>query len=103
MANNNLFSLPKVQTSSRLINQIQDNVRSQVAQGLQNAISASSAVGEVKGTTLTEAQLQDQLGGNWVVTDGRNVVGSKYQQLTGKNTIPTIAAVGDVTYFIRIN
>lgn len=103
MATNNLFSLPKIQTTNRQINQIQDNVRSQVAQGLQNAISASSAIGEVKGTTLTEDQLQNQLGGNWVLADGRNVVGSKYQQLTGNNTIPTIAAAGPVNYFIRIN
>lgn len=45
-------------------------------------------VGDVTYSMRTEAQVQAARGTGWVLCDGRSVVGSKYQSLTGQANIP---------------
>lgn len=45
-------------------------------------------VGSLVYSMLTEAQFQSQAGAGWVLADGRNVAGSRYQSVTGSDTLP---------------
>lgn len=45
-------------------------------------------IGDVKYSTLTEAQFQAEADGSWILCDGRNVSGSEYHSLTGNVSIP---------------
>lgn len=45
-------------------------------------------IGEIRYAMLTEEQFQAQAGKNWVLADGREVEGSRYQQLTGNLYVP---------------
>lgn len=46
-------------------------------------------IGDVKSSILTEGQM-GSLTSDWVLADGRNVTGSAYATLTGKNVIPDL-------------
>ena len=52
------------------------------------------AVGSVQQSLLGEAQFKAAMGtsaaGRWVLADGRNVTGSRYETLTGSNTVPDL-------------
>lgn len=92
---NNPFILPKITTENREINQIQQNIESQV----NKALLSATIVGEVKTAFLTEEQFQAIAGKNWVLADGRNVKGSEYHRVTGSITVPdmrsTVARMAD--------
>ena len=45
-------------------------------------------VGDLVHSMLTEVQFQAQRSTNWVLADGRSVVGSEYEALTGNSSIP---------------
>ena len=45
-------------------------------------------VGEYKYSDLTEAELQGEYGTKWILADGRDVTGSKYAEITGRNNVP---------------
>jgi len=45
-------------------------------------------VGDVRHSLLTEAQFQTYAGEGWVLMDGRSVVGSAYEAITGNTNIP---------------
>lgn len=45
-------------------------------------------VGDVIHSMLTEAQFTSLRGEGWVMMDGRSVVGSVYEQITGSSTVP---------------
>lgn len=57
------------------------------------SIVASSGIGgiigEIKQSILTEGQM-NVITSDWVLADGRSVVGSSYSTLTGNNTIPDL-------------
>jgi len=50
--------------------------------------SNTQQVGDVVHSMLDEAQFQVLRSDNWVLMDGRSVVGSEYETLTGNSTIP---------------
>ncbi len=103
---NNRFTLPKMQTESREINQLQDNIIGAINKAIQSTLSAASAIGEQRMSPLTEAQFQEQMGIGWVLADGRNVTGSKYQKISGNNTVPDASTTMPgmlVNFYIRIN
>ena len=45
-------------------------------------------VGDIKQSLLTLVQFQEQFGSCWVLIDGRDISGSDYASITGKNTLP---------------
>lgn len=45
-------------------------------------------IGDIKQSVLTEAQFQAIHGAVWTLMDGKSVVGSIYETLTGNSTIP---------------
>lgn len=45
-------------------------------------------VGDVKQSILTEAQFQSIHGSAWTLMDGKSVVGSQYETVTGNSTLP---------------
>jgi hypothetical protein len=47
-------------------------------------------VGAYLEADITEAQFQSQMGMGWVLADGRSVVGSAFETLTGKTNIPDV-------------
>ena len=49
-----------------------------------------TAIGEILKSILTEAQFQSILGVGWILCDGRSVVGSQFQTITGMSTVPNI-------------
>jgi len=60
--------------------------------GAINWINANAAdqVADIKHSFLTEAQFQSLRGTTWVLCDGRSVVGSDYETLTGNSNIPDV-------------
>ena len=52
--------------------------------------SSLAVVGDVIHSMLTEAQFQSLRGTEWVLADGRSVVGSQYQTITGYSNIPDL-------------
>jgi len=52
------------------------------------AIANYFAVGSVQQSMLSEVQFQNELGTTWVIMDGRNVAGSRYEAITGNSNIP---------------
>jgi len=46
------------------------------------------AIGEIKPSMLTEPQFQALHGDGWILADGRNVAGSKYNSITGFGNAP---------------
>ncbi len=91
------ISLPKVQTQDRTMNQLQDNV-STALQTLGNLVNQVTVIGEVKLATISLDQFQRQAGSGWVPCDGRSIVGSSLNKISGQLTAPTIASS-----FVRIN
>lgn len=51
------------------------------------------SIGEIISASLDETQLQTQMGTEWVLCDGRSVVGSRYEAITGFSTIPDARGV----------
>jgi len=51
-------------------------------------------VGDIRQSVLTESQFKTALGlgesGKWVLADGRNVAGSRYEAITGSSTVPDL-------------
>jgi len=45
-------------------------------------------IGDIKQSLLNLSQFQQQFGDCWVLIDGRDVSGSDYASITGKNTLP---------------
>ena len=50
--------------------------------------NASTQIGDIQSSILTEAQFQSLRSTKWVLMDGRSVVGSDYETLTGISNIP---------------
>lgn len=50
-------------------------------------------VGSLQESMLTEAQFQTEMGPSWVLSDGRDVTGSRYHTITGFATIPDARGV----------
>ena len=63
---------------------IEDEIASATA-----SAGAGGVLGDVKSSMLTEGQMST-LTSDWVLADGRNVTGSAYATLTGKNVIPDL-------------
>ena len=62
--------------------------------GGAGAVGDLLMVGDIKQSVLTEPQFKSLLDATeqlkWVLADGRDVTGSKYAQLTSKNTVPDL-------------
>lgn len=56
-------------------------------------VGSSSYVGDVRTSSLTEAQYQTEADGTWVLADGRDVTGSVYETITGNSTIPDLRGI----------
>lgn len=52
--------------------------------------NSTFAVGDVVQSMLTEAQFQGERNATWVLMDGRSVVGSDYEALTGFTNVPDL-------------
>ena len=52
-----------------------------------------AGIGTVQSALLTEAQFQDQFGTVWILADGRTVLGSRYNVLTGHTFAPDLRGV----------
>lgn len=90
-------TITKVQTQDRTINQLQDNI-STAMQSLGLAINQVTIIGEIKQASINLDQFQRQAGPGWVACDGRSIVGSTLNKISGALTTPTISGS-----FIRIN
>lgn len=90
-------TVTKVQTQDRTTNQLQDNI-SKALQQVGNQLNQLTVIGEVKEATLTETQFQQQAGKGWIACDGRSIVGSQLNKITGQLTAPT-----ETNKFVRIN
>lgn len=97
-----VVAFPKVQTQSREVNQLQNNAIAAVQQ-VSSSIKKVSIIGEIKYSTLSLTQFQQQVGSDWVACNGASCVGSDYNILTGLLAVPNIAAVDGVNAFIRTN
>jgi hypothetical protein len=57
-------------------------------------VATSEPPGSITQSLLTEAQFNAALAahqtGQWVLADGRNVAGTRYAQITGRNTVPDL-------------
>lgn len=96
------ISVPKVQTDDRDLTQLQSNIINALQpMGLQ--INQLTVIGEIKSAALTISQFQSQAGSNWAPCSGQNIATSAYSKTTGTYLAPTIAPVGNINYFIRIN
>lgn len=51
------------------------------------------AVGEVRASFFDESTFQSVMGTNWVLCDGRNVSGSRFQTTTGNTSIPDLRGI----------
>lgn len=70
---------------------VDDNVgdgKTEVSVTKQALIDLVYPVGAYLTADVTEAQFQSQMGSGWVLCDGRSVVGSSYETLTGNANIP---------------
>ena len=54
----------------------------------QQTLINSGQIGDVKYSTLTEAQFQAEADSSWILCDGRSVSGSEYHLITGNVNIP---------------
>lgn len=54
---------------------------------------STAAIGAIQSALLTEAQFQAQFGSGWILADGRSVLGSKYETITGRSSIPDLRGV----------
>lgn len=95
-------SVPQVQHSDRIVNQIQQNLTSAFDKLQQNQLLNTSTVGDIRESALTTAQFQSFYGFQWVLADGQSVIGSDFQHLTGLTVVPDKTG-GDTNFFIRIN
>jgi hypothetical protein len=90
-------NLPKVQTQDRNMNQLQNNT-STALQTVGNLINQVTIIGMIIQATINLDQLQRQAGPGWVPCDGKSIVGSALNKLSGQLTAPTIA-----NSYVRIN
>jgi hypothetical protein len=67
--------------------------RRQSNSNLEASINATSCVGDVIHSLLTEVQFQALRGSGWILADGRNVAGSAYSLLTGSSTVPDLRSI----------
>lgn len=87
-------SFLKVQQESITFNQPTSEASQTSIAALANALrEVILPVGSIVDSMLTEVQFQaqnDSLTTRWILSDGRNVVGSSYQVLTGFTTVPDL-------------
>jgi hypothetical protein len=71
---------------------INDDIQSQLKTLTDKvtAVGLSSCLGCIQQSVLTEAQFQNVNGSNWVLCDGRTIVGSKLARLTGISNAPDL-------------
>lgn len=86
----NTVTVPQVQTTDRNINQLQKNITTAI-QPLANMINQVTIIGMIIQATINLDQLQRQAGPGWVPCDGKSIVGSTLNKLSGQLTAPTIA------------
>lgn len=97
----NTITFTKVQTQDRTINQLQANADATFQQ-LGNDINQVTVIGEIKLANLTEDQFQQQAGPGWILCDGRSIIKTSLNKLTGQLVAPSLTIVG-AQYFVRIN
>lgn len=104
----NQVQIPVIQTPDGNVTQLQQN-SNKVLRNLNNQINVlqgqmdqTEIIGEIKVASLTLSQFQSVAGTGWILANGQSSVGTKYAQLTGNNTVPTITVSG-TTAFIRVN
>lgn len=104
----NQRQVPVIQTPDQNVTQLQQN-SNKVLRNLSNQIDSlqilmneTEIIGEVKFANLTLEEFQTITGTNWILANGQSSVGTKYSQLTGNNTVPTVTVAG-VNSFIRVN
>lgn len=59
-----------------------------IAGAINQCLTNSAQVGDLIWSDLAEAAFQDQRDDTWVLCDGRSVIGSQYQALTGLANVP---------------
>ncbi len=95
-------SVPQVQHPDRIVNQIQQNLVTAFGQLQQNQLRNTSAVGDIRESSLAESQFQTFYGSEWILADGRSVIDSEFQRLTGSTTVPDKTG-GDTNFYVRVN
>ena len=53
-------------------------------------IGDASALGDIKASMLDEATYHSEFGAEWIIADGRSVIGSDYNTLTGQSNVPDL-------------
>lgn len=53
-------------------------------------IGTDLPVGSIIHSMLTTTQFANEMGDTWVLADGRNVAGSRYQTVQGSSTVPDL-------------
>jgi len=67
--------------------------KTEVTLTAQAVIDLVYPIGSYITADITEAQMQTQMGSGFILADGRSVVGSAYETLTGKSTAPDARGV----------
>jgi microcystin-dependent protein len=86
------------QPSIQFNNPVSESSLAAMGGTINGLLSVLLPVGSVMHTMLTEAQWQTQMGNNtppyyWVLADGRSVVGSLYNTITGLTNVPDLRSV----------
>lgn len=103
----NQTAIPYIQTEPDL-NQVQQNVNkvfrnmNNKVVALEDSVERLEIVGEVKLSTLTLAQFQQEAGSTWIESNGQSCVNTAYSKLTGNNLTPVVSVVG-VNAYIKVN
>lgn len=64
-----------------------------IGKSVNYILDAIMPVGSIIDSMLTEAQFQTEIGSMWVLADGRSVVGSRYEDITGETNIPDLRGI----------
>lgn len=81
-------NLPIVQASVQTSNPVSESSLNALAGAINFLLKNADNVGDVKTSCLDETTFQGVHGTTWVLMDGRDVTGSRFQSLTGLANIP---------------
>lgn len=82
-------------------NKVLRNINNQLV-SVQQDLSRTDILGEIKFASLTLAQFQATASTDWILANGQSSVGTSYAAFTGNNTVPNISVSG-CTAFIKVN
>lgn len=81
-------SAPIQQEALQTAKPVSESLAFALGGAINQCLANTDKVGDIKWSDLTEAAFQGQHDTTWILSDGRSVVGSQYQTLTGLANVP---------------